>query len=99
MSTSTKEAGIIQVLAERMETQRLPRALAIKEMVDRGERLGELDIEFLEEVFREAAEIKARLDTHPEWQDVAARMIHLYKEITDKALENEKQAAGELGGR
>ncbi|MCU0836109.1 MAG: hypothetical protein MUC77_17025 [Chromatiaceae bacterium] len=94
MKKSTQDSGVIQALAERMEKQRLPRALAIKEMVDRGERLGGLDIEFLDEVFRDVGQIKPYLDAHPEWQGIAARMIHLYKEITTKALENEEKAPG-----
>ena len=94
MDKSSNELGIVQVLAERLEKQRLPRALEMKAMVDRGERLGESDLLFLEEVFADAARLKPYLDTHPEWQDLAGRMTHLYKEITDKALENEKQARG-----
>ena len=47
MTESEKTAGIIQVLATRLETQRLPRALALKEKVDQGERLNELDMTFL----------------------------------------------------
>ena len=97
MTESTKEAGIIQVLAERMEKQRLPRALALKDMVDRGERLGDSDIEFLEEVFRDARQIRSLLEAHPEWQDLAGRMLSLYKEITDRALENEQRAEGGPG--
>jgi hypothetical protein len=93
MSTPSKDAGIIQVLAERMEKQRLPRALALKDMVDRGERLGDMDIAFLEEVFRDAHQIRSHLEAHPEWQDIAAQIIHLYKEITDRALANEEAAA------
>lgn len=98
MSGSTRDAGIIQVLAERMEKQRLPRALALKDMVDRGECLGDIDIAFLEEVFRDAGQIRTHLDAHPEWQDLAARILHLYKELTDKALENEQRAHDERGG-
>jgi hypothetical protein len=94
MSKSTEQSGVIQVLAERMEKQRLPRALSLKAMVDRGERLGGLDLEFLDEVFRDVGQIKPYLDAHPEWQGIAARMIHLYKEITTKALENEQKAQG-----
>lgn len=94
MDKSRNELGIVQVLAERLEKQRLPRALEMKAMVDRGEVLGESDLLFLEEVFADAARIKPYLDTHPEWQDLAGRMTHLYKEITEKALENEKQARG-----
>jgi hypothetical protein len=91
MTDKTKDAGLIQVLAERMEKQRLPRALALKEKVDQGETLNESDLQFLTEVFKDALNLQSLLQRHPEWQSLAAKMIHLYKEITDKALENEKK--------
>ena len=94
MTDMSKDAGLIQVLAERMETQRLPRTLSLKDKVDQGETLNEFDIHFLEEVFRDARKIMPLVDRHPEWHDLAARMIHLYKEITDKALKNEKMKSG-----
>lgn len=93
MAESTdKEAGVIQALVERLEKQRLPMALAIKEKVDQGGLLNEADIAFLEEVFAGTAQLKPMLESHPEWQDLAARMIGLYGEITAKALENEQGA-------
>ena len=90
MTESSKDTGLIQVLAERFEKQRLPRALSIKEKVDGGEVLDEFDIEFLEQVFEDANTIKPLLDRHPEWQPLAAKMITLYKEITEKGLENQR---------
>jgi hypothetical protein len=87
-----KEAGIIQALAERLEKQRLPMALALKEKVDQGGLLNEADIAFLEEVFAGSAQLKPMLDAHPEWQELAARMTRLYNEITARALENEQGA-------
>jgi len=86
----TKDAGLIQVLAKRMETQRLPRALSLKDKVDQGETLNEFDIHFLEDVFRDAQKVMTLVDRHPEWQELVTRVIHLYKEITDKALNNEQ---------
>ena len=91
--TEDKDAGVIAVLLERLEKQRLPRALAIKEKVDAGDLLNEADMQFLHEVFRDASQIGPILDRHPDYKDLAARLINLYKEITDKALENEKRAA------
>lgn len=91
---SQDDAGLIQVLAVRMETQRLPRALSLKDKVDKGETLNEFDIHFLEEVFQDAQRIIPLVDRHPEWQDLAAKLIHLYKEITDKALKNEQTKSG-----
>jgi hypothetical protein len=93
MTESTdKEAGIIQALAERLEKQRLPIAIELKAKVDQGGLLNGADIAFLEEVFADARQLKPLLDAHPEWQDLAARMLGLYGEITAKALENEQAA-------
>ncbi len=90
MTEPSKDSGLIQVLAERLEQQRLPRILSIKEKVDAGGVLDDFDIEFLEQVFEDAGHIKPLLDAHPEWQDLAAKIAHLYNEITAKALENQK---------
>jgi len=90
MTDITKDAGLIQVLAKRMETQRLPRALSLKDKVDQGETLNEFDIHFLERVFQDDQQNIPLMDRHPEWQDLTARVIQLYKEITEKALRNEQ---------
>lgn len=90
--SSNREAGVIQALAERLEKQRLPMALKLKEKVDQGGLLNEADIAFLEDVFAGSAQLKPMLDAHPEWQELAARMAGLYNEITAKALENEQGA-------
>ena len=90
MSKSSEDLGLITVLLQRLETQRLPRALALKEKVDRGGLLDDFDLGFLEEVFADTSSIRPFLAQHPEYQELAARMMHLYKEITEKALQNEK---------
>jgi len=88
----SKEVGIIVALAERFETQRLPRALALKAQVERGERLSDQDIKFLDQVFSEAGQIRTLLDKHPEWRPLVAQVVSLYQEITERALANEKAA-------
>ena len=92
MSESSEDLGVVTVLLQRLETQRLPRALALKAKVDRGELLDDFDLGFLEEVFADTSSIRPFLAQHPEYQGLAARMMNLYKEITDKALQNEKAA-------
>ena len=90
MTDTDKEAGIIQALAKRLETQRLPRALALKEKVDRGERLNDLDIAFLDEVFSDSTRMKPMIDRHPEWHKVFILVSGLYEDIVSKAKENEQ---------
>jgi hypothetical protein len=94
MTEPSNDAGIIQVLIERLEKQRLPRVLAMKERVDQGEVLKDTDIDFLQEVLRDAGQIAPLLKAYPEWQDLAGRVMQLYNDVTAKALENEKRASG-----
>ncbi len=92
MTDDSKDAGLIQVLAARMEKIRLPMAMSLKEKVDRGETLNDFDIRFLEEVSKDSQEIRGLLERHPEWNELVSKILHLYKEITDKAVENAKKA-------
>jgi hypothetical protein len=90
MRESTKDAGTIQVLLERLNSDRLPRALALKAKVDKGERLEDHELQFLEGVFQEIGGVQGLINRHPEYQDLVGRLASLYAEITGKALENEK---------
>ena len=92
MSKSSDDSGVILALMQRFNEQRLPQALAIKKRVEQGECLTEHDIAFLEKVFSDANHAIPLVDRHPELQPIATRAVSLYKEITEKALENEKQA-------
>lgn len=90
MSNSTGDEGLIEVLLERLEKQRLPRLLAIKEKVDANNPLDDLDLEFLETSMADARKAIPLIDRHPEYQALAAQVMELYKDISEKALEIEK---------
>jgi hypothetical protein len=92
MSEESEDQGIIQVIVDRMEKQRLPIALELQEKVNRGDTLNDLDLEFLDNVLHDYQKIRAMLDKYPAWQPLAARMVNLYNEITTKALENEQNS-------
>ena len=90
MSDSESEVAVIYALVERFETQRLPRLLEIKERVDQGGVLSERDIQFMSEIAHDAQRGKRLVDRHPDWQRYCAEVIHLFEEVAEKALENEK---------
>ena len=89
MNSSLDDLGIISAFLEHLEIEAIPRALAIKAEVDSGEKINELDLLFFDEQLLEISNILHLLDRHPEYQGVAVRMVTLYHEITDKALQNQ----------
>ena len=92
MAEKSEDAGLIAVLMERFESERLPRALELQEKVDRGETLNDIDIAFLEQVFTDANKLGPLLERHNEYQKLVSQAVELYKDITEKALANEKNS-------
>jgi len=93
MAELPDDEGTIIALLERFRTQRLPMMLEIKERVDRGETLTERDIEMMALIFEHSRDEQAIAQRHPELAGLVGRVTALYKEITDRALENEKSAS------
>ena len=92
MSGMEADEGVAIVLLQRLETQRLPRLLALKEKVGGGSLLDDQEMTFLKEIIHDATKAKPFIDRNPQYKDLAARLLTLYKEITDQALENEKSS-------
>jgi hypothetical protein len=90
MIDETKQLGISEALIQRFEKDRLPRILKIKDRVDQGQALDKTDLSFLERVLNDAQENQHLIDSIPRCQDLFARVVHLYRDITTKALENEE---------
>jgi len=81
--------GALTALMLNFKQHHLPVSLQILERVEKGERLGDWEFEFMENVIQEANRIKPVIDQHEDFQSVYAGAVHLYQRITSKALENE----------
>jgi len=87
----TDDSGVLKVLMERLNKQRLPHALSLETKVNAGEVLNDFDLEFLGEVLRDLRKVKPIYDRHPDYQPILARLADLYTSIIYKASENEKK--------
>ena len=65
-------------MIEGFEKWRLPRAPDIKAKLDRGEKPDDVDVGFLEEVMKDAGEIKPYVARIPEYQSLYTRAVGLY---------------------
>jgi hypothetical protein len=92
MRDEAMDDGVIMALLDRFNKQRLPQLLELKERVARGEKLNDLDIAHLEDVLSTSSQIQSVMDRHPEYKPLVAQVMTLYKEITNKALENEQKS-------
>jgi hypothetical protein len=92
MDQNEKDKGLLMVLLERFNKQRLPRVLALKKKVDSGEVLDDYDHKYMEDIQKDASEVMLIIKRNPEYKDLAANIINLYKEIIEKDIENRKKA-------
>jgi hypothetical protein len=92
MTKSSDELAVIQTLVERFEKQRLPRLLELRNRVENGQALSDMDIQFMIQVTLDAQQNRPLIERHPEWRNFCAEVIHLYEEITERALKNETKS-------
>jgi hypothetical protein len=80
---------MLRAVVEEFRRHRLPRLVTLKEKVDAGGKLDDLDLEFLEKVFEDANRtISSTTDNH-DLHDFCLHVVHLYNVITERALRNE----------
>ncbi len=91
MDQNEKDKGVIMVLLERFNKQRLPRALALMKKVDSGELLDDYEHKYIEEIQKDTSQVRLLVERNPEYKDLMAKAINLWNEIIEKDIENQKK--------
>ncbi|PAJ73035.1 hypothetical protein CJF42_17880 [Pseudoalteromonas sp. NBT06-2] len=84
----SNEESIFAVLLTRFDKQHLPILLRLKEKVDQGEILNDLELRHLEEIFNATYDILPKVDKRPKFHKIFAEAIHIGHQITEQALKN-----------
>ncbi|WP_417362315.1 hypothetical protein [Gallaecimonas pentaromativorans] len=82
--------GVVLALLEQLNDHHIPRLLKLKEKVEEGSRLDDYDLRFLKDAISVAEEEKDLIHQHPELNELAGQLYHLYNLITDQAIVNER---------
>jgi hypothetical protein len=90
LSQEEIDEGTIAALLKRSR-RRIPNLLAIKKRLEAGGTLSSLEITELENMIKGAKDTRALINRHPEYQELVARMVSLYHEITEMAVANEEK--------
>ena len=85
-----KEHGTQAVLFKQFAHERLPFLMAVKDQVDAGDKLNDLDLAAMEELISRADRFAPLAELHPDLKPTIAKSINLYEAITHKALNNER---------
>ena len=92
MNLAQRDIGTFQVLIARLNKFSLPRAIALKHLVDQGYQLSSLDIHFLEGLLSDMRTIDSVAARHPEYAALISQALVLYHHVTAAALANERKA-------
>ena len=84
------ENATSKVLLDRLNA-RLPRMLDLQRRVEAGAKLEEGEFEFLKDLVEDANLSHQYVARHPDLQPLAGRLVSLYGQIVEKALENESK--------
>lgn len=87
--TDTHDQELLRALLEQHEKHTMPRMMDIKYKLEAGEKLNDVELNFLHDVFADIQRIEPLIHRHPEYQVLFSRTVDLCKEISVRAADNE----------
>ncbi len=90
MNKKEEDRATMTVVMQRFNKWRYPAALEIKSRLEKGEKLTDRDMQFLDRVFEAAQDVMPIIERNPEFHELASKITTLVRDITTLALENEQ---------
>ena len=91
MNSAVDDLGVIMAFLAQLEIETIPWALAVQAEIAAGEKLSEPDLLFFQERLDEISSLLHVIERHPEFQLVTSKIVKLYHEVIEQALENQLQ--------
>jgi len=92
MTDAERDVCLVSAMLRHLNNRRLPKLFAIKERLDHGERLDPQDMRYIHECVQDGFWVRHLCERHPDLTTICTRVTSLYKEITERALQNEMLA-------
>ncbi|ARU58236.1 MAG: hypothetical protein MI864_27245 [Pseudomonadales bacterium] len=80
---------VIITVVKHFTDHHVSRLIQIKSAMAAGARLSEHEIQFLEDVHTDTQIARTAISNNPEYQTLFAKVIQLYSEIAELAIQNE----------
>ena len=84
------EEETLAVMLKNFSDHNFKRLLGIKESVDSGNVLSELELQFLEGMYERAKRARTLVGKHDDYQQLFSKAVDIYTAVVNKAMENEK---------
>lgn len=86
------EKAITEVMVLDILKQQLPEAKALQKKLAKGEMLNDFDLQHLEYLLHYAHEALPHIQLHKEFEPISRKIIQLYKQVVNSALQAELNA-------
>jgi len=86
------EQETLAVMLKNFSDHNFKRLLGIKESVDNGNPLTELEIQYLEGMNERAQRARTLVSKHDDYQQLFSKVVNIYSAVVNKAMENEKKS-------
>lgn len=90
MNRSQLDENTLKLLVYQLNTYRIPRIKRMLERIDKGEKLGDEDIQHLKREYDESMKDWRLVERNPKYLNLALRYVELYTHVVSRALENQE---------